>query len=803
MIAASSVSSIEASTICLAQFGLRGQARPLPGEYDDNFLVETEDSNRFVLKIAHPARSQAWLDFENQALAHLHRRKNSLAGLAVPQPCPALDSRLLIGLPIAGETRWTRLLTWVPGIPAREIRYHAPSFLQQIGRAMASLDLALADFEHPQMSRRLLWDMTRADEIIAKRLDALVEVGVRRLVETALERTAPALPRLTGLRCQVIHNDGNEDNLLSNRSERSWQVSGLIDFGDMLHAPLVCEPAIAAAYAAFGKPDPLAAAADVAAGYQAVCPLTELEIALLYDLMLIRLAASLAIAAERRVQSPGNAYHQISAGPAKQTLKRLLAIHPNLAHYTFRQACGFEPHPEGRKIVDWLTSKRRSFSKFLDIPAGVFPPQQPDLQTLLADRRRTIGPSLSLSYRTPLHIVRGRGVWLYDADGRAYLDCVNNVAHVGHSHPAVVEAIAVQQRLLNTNTRYLHANLTRLAEKLTAHLPEALQVCYFVNSGSEANDLALRLAQAYTGRIDLLVLEGAYHGNLSSLVEISPYKFNGPGGQGAPAWVHVLALPDRYRGLLRGEPDPAAAYAAQAEAVIAMLTSGRGVCALIAEALPGTAGQIVIEPGWMARVYALVRQAGGVCIADEVQTGFGRMGSHYWGFETHEVTPDILTLGKPFGNGHPLGAVVTTAAIARALDNGMEYFNTFGGNPVSCAAGLAVLETIEREGLQQRALAVGNLLKAGLEGLQTRYGVIGDVRGRGLFLGVELVSDRETRQPAGDMAGHLVERMRERGVLLSTDGPGHNVLKIKPPLVFAENDAQRVVRELEEVLGEV
>jgi 4-aminobutyrate aminotransferase-like enzyme len=428
----------------------------------------------------------------------------------------------------------------------------------------------------------------------------------------------------------------------------------------------------------------------------------------------------------------------------------------------------------------------------------------PSRERLRTERRRRLGPNLSLSYREPLAIVRGWGASLYDEDGRIYLDMVNNVAHVGHGHPRVVRAAARQMAVLNTNTRYLHPSIVRYAERLAATLPEPLSVCFFVCSGSEANELALRLARAATGGRDVVVLDGAYHGNTQALVDVSPYKHAGPGGEGAPPWVHVVPMPDDYRGLYRRE-DPArgAKFAAHVgEAVGRIRASGRTPAAFLCESLLSCGGQIVLPPGYLAATYAHARAAGAVCIADEVQVGFGRVGPAFWGFQTQGVVPDIVTLGKPIGNGHPLGAVVTTPEIAAAFSNGMEYFNTYGGNPVSCEVGLAVLDVLRDERLPDRALSVGARLEAGLRRLAERHPIVGDVRGLGLFLGIELVLDRETRAPAPRQAAYVVERMKDHGILLSTEGPDHDVIKMKPPLVFSEADADRALEAYDRVLSE-
>src|ERR1700674_2821720 len=440
----------------------------------------------------------------------------------------------------------------------------------------------------------------------------------------------------------------------------------------------------------------------------------------------------------------------------------------------------------------------------LEIPSGNFPDKEPAFNETLAARRALLGKNLSVSYQRPLKIVRGWMQYLYDDAGRAYFDVYNNVPLVGHSHPRVVEAAQAQLALLNTNTRYLHDNVNRYAERLTRLLPEPLRVCFFVNSGSEANELALRLARAHTGREDIIVLEHAYHGHTNALIDISPYKFDGPGGHGKKPWVHVAPVADDYRGPYRRDDKRAGAKYARhvAEILDRTRADGRVVAAYIAETLPSVGGQIVFPPDYLAEVYRHVRGAGAVCIADEVQVGFGRLGTHFWGFETQGVVPDIVVLGKPIGNAFPLAAVVTTPEIANSFNNGMEFFSTFGGNPVACAAGLAVLDVLEEENLQQHALRVGAHLIEGLKTLQTRHALIGDVRGSGLFLGIDFVLDRETREPAPLQAFYVVNRLRDCGILAGTDGPHHNVIKLRPPLVFSEADADLFLKTLDAVLQE-
>ncbi len=483
---------------------------------------------------------------------------------------------------------------------------------------------------------------------------------------------------------------------------------------------------------------------------------------------------------------------------------------------------GWAPHLHFQIIVDLLehrsdfpgvarASQRNVWTSLspdpnllLGIPAERFPAPEPPFAQTLSARRDLLGKNLSISYEQPLKIVRGWMQYLYDDTGRAFLDVYNNVPLVGHSHPRVVRAVQEQIALLNTNTRYLHDNVNRYAERLTRLLPEPLRFCYFVNSGSEANELALRLARVHTGREDVIVLEHAYHGHTTTLIEISPYKFDGPGGSGRKPWVHVAPIPDDYRGpYRRGDSEAGTKYAQHvAEIVKNVHAQGLSVAAYIAETLPSVAGQIVFPPGYLAEAYKHIRAAGAVCIADEVQVGFGRLGTHFWGFESQGVIPDIVVLGKPIGNAFPLAAVITTAAIAASFNNGMEFFSTFGGNPVACAAGLAVLDVLEEERLQENALRVGTYLIARLKSLQEKYALIGDVRGAGLFLGVDLVLDRKTCEAAPQQASYVVNRLRARGILTGTDGPHHNVIKLRPPLIFSQADADLFVTTLDAVLRE-
>lgn len=428
-------------------------------------------------------------------------------------------------------------------------------------------------------------------------------------------------------------------------------------------------------------------------------------------------------------------------------------------------------------------------------------------------RHRYICGANELFFRKdPLKIVRGEGTFMIDEKGNYILDCINNVACVGHSHPDVVKAGADQMALLSTNNRYLHDNILLLAETLVNSfqpLNPQITTCLFVNSGSEANDLALRMARTHTGRYDVIVLQNAYHGHVVSCIEMSPYKFNLPGGDGKKEYVHVLEIPDTYRGKYRdcdySDDELRELYLEELKNLVnSAKSAGREIAAFFVESVQSCGGQIVYPHHWMRDAFAYCREEGIVSIADEVQTGFGRAGTHFWSFQSQDVQPDIVVLGKPMGNGHPISCVITTQAVADSFTNtGVQYFNTFGGNPVSCAIALGVINVIKKEKLQENSHVTGRHLLERLKALSKKHSVIGDVRGHGLMVGIDLTTDPVTREPATAFATKVKEAMLRRGVLLSTDGPFENVLKMKPPLVFNKDNADEVVDKLDLVITEL
>jgi len=762
------VSPALAVTWARKHYEIEGEAVALPGEIDRNYLLKTDDGEIGILKIAPAGVDRVEIECQLAVLQHLSG--GELQGL-VPEIIKARDGRTIVDVQDEdGNDGLMRMVSYLEGRPLADAEPPGPELLAEIGHSLGHLDRALELFDHHGAHRRIVWDLARLLEL-SDLLD-LVDPEIQPLVKVGLERFAQEVaPRIDQLPRCVIHNDANDHNLLIRQDEFGvTRLSGIIDFGDMVHTIRVAELAIACAYAMLDAEDPWQVARDLTRGYEDVIPLSDIERQVLPDLIVGRLCNSLLLSADGRRQSPDDEYLTISERPVTELLRRLSMTIP--------------PKSMGSGAAKNMTPRRSP-------------------EEILQLRRDHLGHNLSVSYQRPLKIVRGQGQYLYDESGRRYLDLVNNVCHVGHCHPHVVEAGQRQMAVLNTNSRYLHDALPEYIVQLTTTFPDPLSVCFLVCSGTEANNLALRLARAHTRSRQVVILDHAYHGNSPSLVEISPYKCEGSGGDGLAAHAHKVPCPDIYRGDYRG-PDAADRYAEEVEKKVETIEeSGAIVGAIMAESFLGCGGQIIPPAGFMKRAFSAVRDHGGVCIADEVQVGFGRAGTHMWAFESLGVVPDIVTLGKPIGNGHPLAAVVTTPEIAASFDTGMEYFNTFGGNPVSSAIGLAVLEVIEKENLQHHALAMGERLMSGLAQLAKRHELIGDVRGQGLFIGAELVLDRDSRMPAPREADILVEAMKERGFLLSTDGPDHNVIKIKPPMVLSADDIDDTLSAMDEVLATI
>lgn len=764
-------SLFDAAEISMNYYGLDCKAKSLQSERDQNFKLTEAGGKEYVLKISNSLEEISLLDMQNQAMQYLN---HSIYPNVCPNPVASKEGNLINTITDnSGASHFVRLLDFIPGKFISEISPLSKKELFEIGSLYGSIDNALINFQHNASHRYFYWDIKHINDV-RNHLEFIDDNERKKIAEHfILQYNVFVRPKLSGLRSSVIHNDGNDNNILRRGNSENDKNFSIIDFGDMLHTYTVNELAILIAYLIFNSKSPLDTASQIIKGYHAALQLTTTELEVLFYLIASRLTMSVCISAYQYSKNPDNEYLKISEQPAWEALEKLIGINPSIAEECFKDVCNIEcNNPTGAE------------------------------SSLIKRRKNSMGSNLSVSYQKPLHIVRGFGQYLYDNTGNAYLDCVNNVCHVGHCHPKVVEAAQKQISVLNTNTRYLHENIIEYAERLTAKFPDPLNVCFFVCSGSEANELALRLAKNHTNRDDMIVVDHAYHGNTSSLIEISPYKFDGPGGKGKPPNVHKVHIPDVYRNPLNSHLKNAGVeYADEVRRLLEELEATNiKPAGFIAESIAGVGGQIFYPQDYLSTVYNHIRNACGLCIADEVQVGFGRVGSKFWGFELQSVVPDIVTLGKPIGNGHPLGAVITTREIAESFDNGMEYFNTFGGNPVSCAIGLEVLKVIEEENLQENALEVGSYLMDLLSKLKDEHNIIGDVRGEGLFIGIELVKDRATKEPAAEEASRIVEKMKDKFILLSTDGPYHNVIKFKPPMVFNKVNADELVSKLHDTL---
>jgi 4-aminobutyrate aminotransferase-like enzyme/Ser/Thr protein kinase RdoA (MazF antagonist) len=749
----------QAQEILREGFGLDASLTPLAGERDQNFRAGTTDGRSFLLKISNPADGRDIVGMQTAALAHIGRADPELP---VMRTLPAVSGEPWIEVTGPdGRACPVRLFTFLPGARAEAATLTLPA-IRSYGQTAARLGRALRGFFHPAADYEILWDLTHALKLrpLTSHLPTTAQrAQVNRILDRFEARVVPALP---GLRAQVIHADMSLDNVLL---DEDLQVSGIVDFGDMTHAPLVFDLAVAIADVLADRDDAVTAAEAMIAGYTSVTPLEDEEGALLADLVAARLAMSVTVIAWRRGLYPDHAGY---SGTGKSLF--LDAI----------EAAG----------ADALTQR------FRDVARGL-PYRRAGSAELLARRRRVL-PRSPLFYAQPLHLVRGEGVWLFDTGGRRYLDCYNNVPVAGHSHPRVVQAIIAQQRLLATHNRYLHEAIVDLSERCQRSLPASLDAVLLVNSGSEANDLAWRIARAATGWSGAIVTTNAYHGVTEATHALSPEEW--ADGE-HPGHVAVVPAPDGYRGRYRRDSDGwAERYAAHVDEAATAL-AGQGLAAMYADSAATADGVLLPPPSYLREAARRVRALGGLFVADEVQSGHGRCGAHLWRFQAAGIEPDLVVTGKPMGNGFPVAALATRSELLAAIPERTEVFSTFGGNPVACAAALAVLDVIEEEGLIANAAQTGAFLREGLAKLAGSHPVIGDVRGEGLLTGVELVEDRAARTPAPGRARAVTEAMRAHGVLLGATGPAGNVLKIRPPLVFGREHADLLLSTLDDVLG--
>ncbi|WP_254533546.1 aminotransferase class III-fold pyridoxal phosphate-dependent enzyme [Natrinema gelatinilyticum] len=751
-----------AARIAEQEFGKQGTVTELGGERDQNFRIDADDGEAYVLKISSPADDVSSLDLQTEALRHVHRIDPNLPVMEI---VPTVDGSPWTSVD-DGETYLVRMFTHVPGrtISGEELDEKA---LYEYGAVVARLGKALRGFFHPDADYDILWDLRHTSELRSL-LDYVTDNERRELAERILDRFEDRVePVFDLLRAQVIHNDLTLDNVLLD--ERN-QVSGIVDFGDLTHTALVSDLVMALASVMYRREDPIEAAQAVIRGYVSVTPLEEEEANLLVDLV-----------AARHLTWGVTVAWRVDEHPEKTDDHSIAGVDDGWELLRSLDEWG----------LDVVGRRLRTVALASNIPYSRMDTSE------LASRRRQVLGSSPLSYRDPVHFVAGEKVWLYDSSGHRYLDAYNNVQVVGHANPAVADAIGGQACKLATNTRYLHEAPVTLAERILATMPDELDRVLFVNSGSEATDTAWRLATAATGNNGAIVSENAYHGITDATTAQSPAIWP---ESFCPDHVETVQPPiDEICRRMHTDRDPVEDISKSLET---LEKKGSGTAAFVFDSLFTSDG--IYPPGEerLGSMIDRIREAGGVVVADEVQTGYGRCGSNMWGFQSAGVVPDIVTIGKPMGNGHPIAAVVTRSDITSTLYDQTGFFSTFGGNPVSCAAALAVLDQIQERALLTHVVEVGKYLRDGLQELAVKYELIGEVRQRGLMIGVELVRDRETWEPAPSETTTVVNGLRQRRVLIGSTGKDSNVLKIRPPLVFEKEHADRLLEALNDVLSE-
>lgn len=731
------------------------EVKKLVGYDNINYLVKADDSKYIFKTYKYSNEIYDLVTAESDLLITLHDSGQ------YPVPIKSNSGDPVTIISIEGQKTIIRLLTFLEGTFLAESE-HTPILFRTFGAFLAKLDNQLkGQKNYAIQARQSEWDIQHL-HLIEPYVQEIENPSDRKIVEYFIQQyTEIVIPKLSDLPYSIIHNDANDWNVLTKGEE----VSGIIDFGDITYAPQINELAIAISYALMGKEEPIRWACYLLKGYQEHITLKPEETDILYYLIAARLCQSVSNSAHSKKLDPTNEYLSISEKPAWDLLRSWLEINPTFAKNEFRKAIGqseIAHEPVEQKVIK---------------------------------RQQYVSEIVSISYSKSIFMERAAFQYMYDGYGNTFLDAYNNIPHVGHSHPRVVEAGQRQMAKLNTNTRYVYDHLQEYAEQLLAKFPAPLNKVFFVNSGSAASDLTIRLARHHSRCDNIMVMEHGYHGHTMTGIEISDYKFNNKKGPGQKPWILKAPIPDTYWGKHKGM-DAGMKYALEAKLLLEQ--SGQQVAAFITEPVVGCGGQVPLAPGYLKALYPFIREQGGVCISDEVQTGFGRLGTYFWGFEAQGVVPDIVVLGKPMGNGHPMGAVVTTDEIAKSFEQGVEFFSSFGGNPVSCAIGSAVLDVIEEEQLQQNALEVGEYYKKLMRDLGQRFSCIGDVRGFGLFLGFEILDEQGKQNTA--LASHIKNELRNRNILISTDGPFDNVLKSKPPLCFSKENVERVVETTENIL---
>ncbi len=781
------LSEDEAVSCLVNLFDKEGTASNLYSDRDQNFLITLNDGEKAILKVYNSDELETSVDFQTKALLHLEQH---CRGIELPRIIPTKHGEAFGQVSAAvGTNHHVRLISFVEGDLTDNAK-RTPALYRSLGAAVANLDLGLRGFFHPAAAEPFAWEMDAAMSLRDK-TSYIKDATARAQVEEVFAHyVAEVRPRLQGLRSQVIHNDVTPMNSTV-RPEQPERVSGIFDFGDMVFGAIATEVATTAADSCLEGDDFLKSISDFVSGFDQVFPLEEAEINLIFDLIRTRVANECVIYSWRASESSDRDNYLLAyEEPTRKALNTLMGIDRAEATKALRKACRF---PDGIMPATLSDGSPDSSAKVSDTMA-----EQKD--NLLSRRSQSFGDAHGLFYEDPLYLIGGKGVWLYDNTGRAHLDVYNNIPHIGYSNQHVVNAVTRQMARLNTNTRYLYKPLVEYTERLTAMLPDGLDKCFLFASGSEANDFAIRLARTYTGNKGAIVTRDAYHGVTDAVDGLSPLEQ--PDLTPTKPWSRGVLPPCLYRSPFEGsEAEIINAYLDNFdEAITSLNEAGYGMAALMLDSGLTSSGVIDFPGNYLQEVIRRTREAGGLYIADEVQVGFGRTGSHFWRFDLYGVTPDIVTMGKPIGNGMPLSAVVTTDAIYAAFKKDNYLFSSTGGNPVSCAAGLAVLDVLERENLQANAEEVGAYIRRGLVDLQKKHVIIGDVRGRGLLNAVDFVLDRKTKEPAPDAVKTIINDMARNGVLVGSEGPLGTVIKLRPPMVFTKANADQMLAAFAEAL---
>jgi len=982
-------------------FNLNAKAKRLNGEIDCNYLISIKDEY-YYLKIYPAGTSPKFVNYQIKILDYLE--KNSETNFYPRNIKNNQNKKTGVFEDNTGQTRIFRLNSWTNGRLWSNVNPVNKKLRNNLGQSAGRLTRELKNFKISKFQINTDWDLAKSLWTIDY-LDLFKNIKQKKIIKYFQKSFLKNIEGYNKLRKSFIHNDINDNNIIISNDISSPKIIGIIDFGDTIYSQTINDLAITCVYAIINCNLPLEASLQIIKTYNNEYRLNENELFHLYNLIGMRLVTSLTKSAINKINFKDNKYLQISEKPAWNLIETWYNINQEFAYYSFRNACGFNPHPnynkfkfwskkqtiklkdifpnliekkienidlsvgstwlgnsknfedldlfenklnllklknknklicggylEARKLYNtknyerlsnngienrtihlgidfWLPSstpvnnlfdgvidsitidnKKKgyggliivkhkindfnfytlfghlSYKSFIykkgdqikkgeligyignrnengnwvphlhfqvllsklnylnDFPGVSFNSEKKVFKSICPDpnylfdqrkfninsksnsikmiefRKKYLGKNLSLQYENPLHFVSGSGVYLLDNMGQKYLDTLNNIAHVGHENFNVVKSGQNQMALLNTNTRYLHNNINILTKNLLAKFPTDLFVVYYVNSGSEANELAVRMAETFTNSKNFIVSEGGYHGSTNKCIELSHYKFSKKGGFGKSNNIHVFPLTDTLRGKYSGK-DSTNKYINEINDLLVNINKkNQKVAGIILEPIISCAGQIELPENFLKSVYKLIRKNGGVCISDEIQTGLGRVGEKFWGFELYDVIPDIVTIGKSFGNGHPVSAVVCKREISEKFNNGMEFFSSFGGNPVSCAIANEVLIEVKSKKLQLNANKIGEYLINKLLKLSKKYPIIAQIRGKGLFLGFELTN--RDLVPLPKQTKYLINRMLEFKILLSRDGLDKNVIKIKPPLTFDKKNTDYLISCLDIVLNE-